>query len=333
MPTPSLSIVIPVYRGARTVGELVEALGETLLSDYALEVVLVDDASPDDSAAVCEALARSHPWVRFVALGRNVGEHNAVLAGLHHTSGEVVVVMDDDLQHPPEEVLTLVEALDADHDVVYGRYQRKRHGVFRNWGSQLNGWVATVVLDKPKGLYLSSFKAMRRFVVEQLCEVRDPAPYLDGYILRITQHVREVPVTHLARREGRSGYTLGKLVGLFLRQVIGFSMVPLRVASLLGLALSLVAMLAAVWFAVERMRDPSLPTGWASVIVASSLLGGVQLFALGTVGEYLGRLVHRLDGTPPFVVRRTVGFDTTTTGSDGLAAAKDRPASDARAAS
>ncbi len=308
-PRLPVSIVIPVYRGARTIGELVESLGTALGGVYALEVVLVDDASPDDSAAVCEALARKHPFVRFVALGRNVGEHSAVLAGLHYATGEVVVVMDDDLQHPPEEARTLVEALGDEHDVVYGRYVTKRHGLVRNLGSRFNGWVATRVLGKPKGLYLSSFKAMRRFVVEELRKVRDPAPYLDGYILQITRHLAEVPVRHLPRREGRSGYTLPKLVGLWMRQVVGFSMAPLRLASLLGLALSALGLLAAALFVLERLRDPTLPAGWASVIVSVTLLGGAQLFTIGVLGEYLGRLVHRVAGAPAFVVRRTVGCD------------------------
>lgn len=308
--TPELvpvSVVIPVYRGGGTVGDLVEALGEELREDYALEVVLVDDASPDDSASVCEALARKHDWVRFIGLARNVGEHSAVLAGLHHASGEVVVIMDDDLQHPPGEVRTLIAALGDEHDVAYGRYHQKRHGLLSNLGSRFNGWVATRVLDKPEGLYLSSFKAMRRFVVDELCKVRDPAPYLDGYILRITSHLTEVPVAHHPRREGRSNYTLGKLVALWMRHIVGFSLAPLRAASLIGLLLSLTGLVAAGIFVIERLRDPSLPAGWASVIVSVTLLGGVQLFALGMLGEYLGHVVHRTAGAPAFVVRRTVG--------------------------
>lgn len=308
-PRPSVSIVVPVYCGAATVEELVHGLDRALRDEFDLEVVLVDDASPDDSAAVCERLAREHSFVRFVALGRNVGEHSAVLAGLHYATGEIVVVMDDDLQHPPHEVRTLVAALGDDHDVVYGRYRRKQHGLLRNLGSRFNGWFASIAIDKPKGLYLSSFKAMRRFVVDELCRVRDPAPYLDGYILRITRHVTEVPVDHRPRREGRSGYTLRKLFGLWMRQVVGFSLLPLRVATVLGLALSAVGLTAAAVYVIERLRDPSLPHGWASVIVSVTLLGGVQLFALGMLGEYLGRLVHRVAGAPAFVVRRTVGVD------------------------
>lgn len=308
VPVPvSVSVVIPVYRGAATVGELVEALGRELRDDHALEVVLVDDASPDDSAAVCEALAKEHDWVRFIGLARNVGEHSAVLAGLHHASGELVVIMDDDLQHPPEEVRTLIAALGDEHDVVYGRYHQKRHGLLANLGSRFNGWVAKHVLDKPEGLYLSSFKVMRRFVVDELCKVRDPAPYLDGYILGITRHLTEVSVAHHPRRHGTSNYTLRKLVSLWMRHVVGFSLAPLRAASLLGLLLSLTGLVAAAVFVIERLRDPSLPAGWASVIVSVTLLGGVQLFTLGMLGEYLGRVVQRTAGAPAFVVRRTVG--------------------------
>jgi undecaprenyl-phosphate 4-deoxy-4-formamido-L-arabinose transferase len=301
-----VSVVIPVYGGVKTIESLVEGLSQALAGDHELEVVLVDDASPDGSGDVCRSLAQRHDWVRVVRLARNFGEHSAVMAGLHHATGECVVTMDDDLQNPPTEVSRLLAALGDGVDVVYGDYVRKRHGPIRNLGSWFNGWVAVRALGKPPGLYLSSFRAMSRFVVDELKRVEDPFPYVDGYILRVTRDVVSVPVEHHARAEGRSGYTMRKLIGLWLNQVTNFSLGPLRLASYMGLLISLLGVVGAVIFAVERAQNPDLPEGWASLIVAVTILGGVQLFALGMIGEYLGRLFQREGGTPQFVVRETI---------------------------
>lgn len=301
-----LSIVIPVYRGARTVGPLVRRLRECLGHLYRLEVVLVNDGSPDDSAAVCRRLARRQSDVRFVDLARNFSEHNAVMAGLHFTSGEYVVVMDDDFQNPPEEVIRLVNEIDKGYDVVFSYYARKEHNFFRNLGSAFNNLVATLLIGKPRDLYLSSFKIMSRFVVEELVKYSGPYPYLDGLILRVTRNYSRVLVRHAPRAHGKSGYTLRKLVALWLNMFTNFSILPLRLASILGLCLSVVGLVIAAAFVIEKLTHPELPAGWASLIVSLFLIGGAQLFALGMIGEYLGRLFLKENGTPQFVVRETV---------------------------
>jgi polyisoprenyl-phosphate glycosyltransferase len=300
-----LSIVVPVYRGADTITELVEKLGEELRPHYELEIVLVDDKSPDNSAEVMRGLAERFPWVVCVYLSRNFGEHNAVLAGLHHATGDAVVTMDDDLQNPPHEVKRLVDELANGYDVVYSRYERKQHHAFRNFGSWLNDRVANVMLGKPKGLYLCSFRAMNRFVVDQLCRFDGPFPYVDGLILRATRSIGVLTVEHLPRAVGRSGYTLTKLVRLWANMFTSFSILPLRITSLFGLLVAIVGVLLAISFAVERFMRPGLPLGWASVMVTVLVLSGVQLFCLGLLGEYLGRMYLKIGGQPPFVVRST----------------------------
>ena len=301
-----VSIVVPVYCGAPTVPELVARLSETLRAHYDLEIVLVDDGSPDNSAQVCRELAASHPWVRVVLLSRNFSEHNAVMAGLRHTSGEYVVIMDDDLQNPPGETTKLIDELKKGFDVVYSRYEAKRHNWFRNLGSRFNDRVANVMLHKPKDLYLCSFKAMNRFVVNEVIKYDGPFPYIDGLILRTTRNIGVATVEHLAREVGQSNYTLRKLIRLWVNMFTSFSILPLRVASLLGLLVAGVGVVAAIWFAVERMFNPNLPVGWASVGVSIMLLSGVQLFALGMLGEYLGRMFLKIGGEPQFVVRETL---------------------------
>lgn len=301
-----VSVVIPVFNGSATVESLVERLHDSLAGNYGLEVVLVNDGSADDSASVCRELASRHSSVRFVDLARNFGEHNAVMAGLHFTSGDCAVIVDDDFQNPPAEVSKLVETLREGFDVVFSKYETKHHSAVRNLGSLINNAAATVLLKKDPGLYLSSFKAINRFLIDEITRYEGPYPYIDGLILRVTDRIGTRTVEHQPRSEGRSGYTPTKLVRLWLNMFTSFSILPLRVASGLGLAFAATGLILALGFAIERLNNPGLPAGWASLAVIVLLVSGVQLFALGMIGEYLGRLFLKDNGSPMFVARETV---------------------------
>ena len=307
-----LSVVIPVYNGAATIGPLVNRLFEDLEQRFDLEVVLVNDCSPsDDSAEVCRELAQQRaPAVRFVNLAKNAGEHNAVMAGLNHCSGDAAVIMDDDFQNPPSEVIKLVARLQEGHDVVFSHYAKKEHHWFRNLGSRFNNMVASVMLGKPRDLYLSSFKAINRFTINEVIKYTGPFPYLDGLILRVTRNYGTQLVEHDPREEGRSGYTLRKLVRLWLNMFTNFSILPLRVASLAGFAFAFIGFIGAIIIVIERLSRPDIPVGWASLFCGLLVVGGVQLFALGMIGEYLGRLFLKDNGSPQFVVRETVNCET-----------------------
>jgi len=302
-----ISLVIPVYNSANTIEALVFDLHKELSSSFEIEVVLVDDASSDGSAEKCFNIAKGHAWVRFIQLSRNFGEHNAVMAGLNQCQGDVAVILDDDFQNPPAEVIKLVKALDDDLDVVYSFYSDKRHSFFRNLGSRFTNGVANLMLEKPKSLYLSSFKAINRFTIDQIIKYQGPFPYIDGLIFRVTGRYGRVLVDHHAsRRSGGSGYTFGKLISLWMNMFMNFSILPLRISSFAGLLFSVVGLLGALVFFIERMRDPNLPLGWASLIISLFIISGVQLFALGMMGEYLGRLFLKDSGKPQFTIRRTV---------------------------
>jgi polyisoprenyl-phosphate glycosyltransferase len=305
-----LSIVIPVYNGAKTIGPLVQALEGELGSQFDLEIMLVNDGSPrDNSAEVCADMARTDARIRFVNLSRNFGEHNAVMAGLNYCTGQAAVIMDDDCQNPPSEVIKLVNGIKEGYDVVYSYYEKKEHSLARNLGSRFNNLVASLLIHKPTELYLSSFKAISRFVIDELIKYTGPYPYIDGLILRITRHYKTVQVEHRARQEGQSGYTISKLVSLWLNMFTNFSILPLRAATVMGFAFALVGLVGAVLIIVERLRNPTLPAGYASIIVALLIITAVQLFAIGMVGEYLGRLFLKDNGSPQFTVRDTVNCE------------------------
>jgi undecaprenyl-phosphate 4-deoxy-4-formamido-L-arabinose transferase len=299
----ALSIVIPVYNGADSIGELVAAL-EALDIPGGHEIVLVVDGSPDSSLEVCrELVARSRVPITLIDHARNFGEHNAVMTGLRHASGAHVINMDDDLQNPPEEVARLLaHAQETGVDVVYTYYEESKHAAWRNLGSRFTNWVASFVLDKPKGLYLSSFRCMSAFVVREITRYEGPFPYIDGLILQVTQKIDRLLVRHLPRAIGRSNYTLRRLLRLWMSMFVNFSVMPLRISTLTGFALSVLGGLGGLAAIIEALFW-SPPAGWASLFVAVLLLSGVQLMILGIVGEYLGRLYLTANHKPQSVVR------------------------------
>lgn len=216
--------------------------------------------------------------------------------------------MDDDFQNPPEEVTRLIDhACSHGYDIVYTYYPRKQHHWFRNLCSRLNDRMATFMLDKPRDLYLSSFKCLSRFTVNEIVKYPGPFPYVDCLALRCTRNIGRIEVRHERRREGRSGYTLRKLVRLWLNMFVNFSVMPLRVSTLMGLGCSALGFVMGLAMVIEKMVRPEVPIGWTSVIVAILLFSGVQLVMLGLLGEYLGRLFLTSNQTPQFVVREVLG--------------------------
>ena len=305
-PAIGLSIVVPVYRGAATVGMLVAALSE-LHPAGGIEIVLVNDGSPDNSGEVCRRLAaEASVPLTYVEHARNFGEHNAVMSGLRVARGQYVITMDDDLQNPPEEVLKLYDhARLGGFDVVYTRYAVKEHEGWRNLGSRFANWVADLLIDKPRGLYLSSFRCMSALVVREITRYAGPYPYIDGLIMQVTQRIDSIEVRHLKRVEGRSNYTLRRLVRLWLNLATNFSLLPVRIATFAGLAMGILGVVAAFLVIVEAMMGET-PSGWASTMTVTLLISGVQLLILGVLGEYVGRSFLSANGTPQGVVREIV---------------------------
>ena len=299
-----VSVVVPIFNEQENLPELRRRLAEALeKTGEDWEVVLVNDGSPDDSLEVCRRLCRQNDVaLSVVNLSRNFGEHNAVMAGVTHARGAFVVTMDDDLQNPPEEVVRLWRhARDNGYDVVYTYYAESRHAVWRNLGSRFTNWCADRLLDKPKGLYLSSFRCISSFTANAILDHTGPFPYVDGLILQVTQNIGSLEVKHLPRAEGRSNYTLKRLTRLFFSMLLNFSVTPLRLGVLAGFAMAGLGLLVFVEVMVEALTGGT-PRGWASVMAATLLLSGLQLVMLGLVGEYLGRTFLTVNRKPQFVV-------------------------------
>lgn len=302
----SLSIVVPVYNGAKSIGKLVEALS-ALDIPGGHEIILINDGSPDNSLAVCkELVAKATLPITLIDLARNFGEHNAVMAGFRHVQGAYIINMDDDLQNPPSEIVKLWRhAVEGNWDVVYTYYAVKQHVWWRNLGSRFTNWCADILIDKPKGIYLSSFRCTSAFAIAQILRYDGPFPYVDGLLMQTTRHIDRLQVAHIARAEGRSNYTLRRLIRLWLNMFLNFSVMPLRLSAMLGMAMAGFGGLFGIAVLIEALISET-PPGYASLMAILLLVSGVQLVGLGMIGEYLGRLYLSANRKPQSVVRSVV---------------------------
>lgn len=306
-PGPALSFVIPLYNSAETIGALVRAI-EELTVPGGHEIILVNDGSRDWTADVCRGLVRdARVPVTYVEHARNFGEHNAVLSGWRRARGAHIVNLDDDGQNPPAEAVRLwQEALARGHDVVFGHYAVKQHAWWRNLGSWFTNRMTDWALDKPPGFYLSSFRCVSAWVAREVSAHTSPLPYVDGLILQVTQRISSIEVRHEPRQAGASGYTLRRLLRLWLSAWVNFSVLPLRLATGLGLVMAFAGLLGFGWVLWLRLTDQGPTFGWGSLMVALLVFSGTQLVMLGLIGEYIGRMFIAINQRPQSVVREVL---------------------------
>ncbi len=302
-----ISVVVPVYRSAALLPHLAQRLKTVLEAQgRPWEIIMVDDASPDGSYAVMRELRAQDARVRIVQLARNQGQQHATLCGLNYARGDEVVTIDDDLQNPPEEIAPLLARLREGHAAVIGRIIDKRHGWWRNAGSRVHQALAERIIGKPRGLYLSSFRALSRAAVERLVRYKGAHPHISALLLKSVPAaaVVNLDVRHDARRIGTSSYSLRKLVKTASFLLINHSYIPLRFMVAWGFFLSALSLLFAAWVVVRVLFFADSVQGWPSLAVLVAFLSGNILMALGVVGEYLGRLVEEFSVSEQFSIHR-----------------------------
>ncbi|MCM1100320.1 MAG: glycosyltransferase family 2 protein [Clostridium sp.] len=303
-----ISFVIPCYRSEKTLEHVVEEIRQkmTQMSEYSYEILLVNDCSPDNTQAVIRRLCETHENIRGICFARNFGQHAALMAGFRQSSGDYVICLDDDGQTPADEADRLLNKLEEGYDAVYAKYEHKHHSMFRNMGSKVNELMTRLMLGKPKELYVSSYFAVRRFVVEDMIRYENSYPYVIGLVLRATQNITNVTVTHRDREEGSSGYTLKKLLGLWFNGFTAFSVKPLRIATAMGGFSAVLGFLYGVYTIVKRLINPNVPMGFSALMAALVFFGGMIMLMLGLIGEYIGRIYISMNNSPQYVIRERI---------------------------
>lgn len=303
-----ISFVIPCYRSEKTLPLVVKEIEDKMseLADgYSYEVILVNDCSPDDTYSVIESIACKNDNVLGVNLAKNFGQHAATMAGFHYATGDIIVCLDDDGQTPANEVNKLLEELDKGMDVVYARYPHKKHSPFRNLGSAINEIMTRVLIGKPKELYVGSYFAARRFIIDEMLRYDKSYPYLMGLVLRSTSRISNVDVNHRQREEGSSGYTVKKLLNLWMNGFTAFSVTPLRVSTYSGCTFALLGFVYGIYTIIRHFVEGKAPLGYASMMSILLFIGGVIMIMLGLVGEYIGRMYIGMNNAPQYIVRET----------------------------
>ena len=305
----SISFVIPCYRSEQTIEGVINEIMDTMnpLTQYSYEVILVNDSSPDNTFGTIRELCEKYDFITGVDLAKNFGQHAALMAGMRISEGDIVVCLDDDGQTPANEVGKLLAKLEEGYDVCYASYGKKQHSGFRNFGSKVNELMTRVMLGKPKELYISSYFAVKRFVVNDMLRYEQPYSYVIGLVLRATKNITNVEVKHRAREVGRSGYTLGKLLSLWFNGFTAFSIKPLRIATFIGCVCACGGFLYGIYTIIKKLILVDVQAGFSALMSVLVFIGGMIMLMLGMIGEYVGRMYLCMNNSPQYVIREVIG--------------------------
>ena len=298
----SCSIVVPVYNSEKTLSQLVERVEKALspISDK-FELILVNDCSQDGSWDVITDLAKKKSWIVAINLRRNFGQHNALLCGIRIAKYAYTITIDDDLQHPPEEIHKLLAEIDNGMDVVYGIPKKMPHSNWRNFFSKYTKLFLARSIGIPRVRNISAFRAFKTSLRDSFANFNSPDVFIDALLSWGTSRFGTVSVNEMPRAAGKSNYNLWKLVKMSLLILTGFSTAPLRFASLIGFAFTLLGGVILLYVLIRYVTEGSIP-GFPFLASAITIFSGTQLFALGIFGEYLGHIFERSSSRPSYLI-------------------------------
>jgi polyisoprenyl-phosphate glycosyltransferase len=305
-----ISIVVPVYNSMDNIEELFRQIKEAM-KDIHFEVIFINDNSKDSSWDVLKKLALLYENIIAVNLRKSFGQDNALMAGIAEASGNYIVIMDDDLQHSPYDIMKLYNHCKQGFDVCFAYFPKKKQQIWKNFGSWLNGVLACWFLHKPKGIYMSPFKIINKEVAKSILQYSGPFPYVDGMILDFTNNLTSVEVEHYKRFKGKSNYSFFKSFQVFLKTLTSFSVIPLRFATFTGLISSITGFIMAIYFLIKYFVISYEVEGWTSLIVTLLIIGGILLMSIGLIGEYIGRMFLTLNKKPQFSISEIIKKEKT----------------------
>lgn len=303
-----ISVAIPCYCSENTISQVVKGLVEEFdKHNDEYQIVLVNDGSPDNTFEVIKGISLENPNVIAVNLSKNYGQHSARMAAIPFLKGEYVVYMDDDGQHPVSGIYKMIEKLEeGDYDVVYALFKQKKHSLFKRVVSRINTATLDFLTGKPKDVKNSSFSVMRSYILREMEKYKSPFPSWTGFIMQITRNVSNIELEHFDRISGESNYTLKKMFKLYMNSVTGFSVVPLRISSVIGMVTALIGFAVGIYSIIHKLLNPVVPVGYTSLMAVLLFIGGMIMMMLGLLGEYVGRIYMINSNLPQYTIREVV---------------------------
>jgi glycosyltransferase involved in cell wall biosynthesis len=303
-----ISIIVPVYKSGTILPKLNLRIHDAMKREKVkYEIIYVSDSSPDNSWSLIKNFSSSNKIVKGILLAKNAGQHNALMAGLKRATGDYIVTIDDDLQHSPDDILRLIN---PNYDVVYANFYAKKHAFWKIAGSKLNFFITNLLLNKPRSICISSFRSIKWETAQEIIKYTGPFVYLDSVIFKITSNVSSINLLHNSRYIGSSTYGLRKSISLFLKMITTSSITPLRLSSLVGFLISTVGFILAVYLLFLKFNNNIEVSGWSSIMVCILTIGGIQLIALGIIGEYVGRsFLLANNSLKQYTEKECIGFD------------------------
>ena len=298
-----ISIIIPTYKGSNTIIDLLEQL-KNKFKNLNFEIIVINDNSPDDThVKLIEYYKNNNDFLTYLKLAKNFGEYNAVMAGLRNCIGDLAIIIDDDFQHSPNEVFRLAQySLESESDVVFTKFIKKNHSFIRNLMSKISNFSANFILKKPDDIYLSSFKSLKRNIIDILSKYNGNYVFIDGLILNCTSKIEDFEVSHDKRINGKSTYSLFKLANHYLNLLTNFSILPLRIFFIFGLLISFVSFIFLIFIIVEKIINPSIPIGYSSLVGSIVFFSGIQILFLGFIGEYIGKILKLANKEHQYII-------------------------------
>ena len=308
----TISVAIPCYKSALTIPTVVNDIRTAITrrNGYDYQIILVNDYPDDNTFDIISDLCREDPKITGVNLSRNFGQTTAKMAALPYVKGDVLVYMDDDGQHPADQIYLLVDKVLEGYDMVYARFPHKKHSLFKRFTSWLNAKVLELNGTKPKDIVISSYHAMSRTAVEALKKYKSPFPSIGGYLSHVVRRYANVDMDHQARLAGHSNYTLGKMLKLWLTGFTNFSTMPLRLSAFIGAACAAVGFVSGAIVIIRKLINPAIAAGYTSSIALQLFIGGIIMMILGLCGEYIGRIYMTVSNMPQYETREILNGDT-----------------------
>lgn len=306
-----LSFIIPCYGSEKTVEIVIDEIDKTVAENpnYDYEIIAVNDHSPDNVWNVLRGIAEKNSKVKLINLAKNMNRPGALMAGMSLTTGDYIILMDDDGQCPMENLWNLIKPLEDGHDVSIAKYPTYKQSKFKDFGTIVNRKMTEIVMEKPKNLSFTNFSALKRYIVDEITKYKNPYPYLTGLLLRTTSDIVNVEMEERERICGNTNFTFKKMLNLWINGFTAFSIKPLRISTIIGFVTAVIGFLYGLFTIVRKLIVPTIAMGYSSTMAAILFIGGVIMLMLGMIGEYIGRIYISINNSPQYVIREKINFD------------------------